>query len=761
MRILRCRSSKWITVLFICSITILGLAAGSQAHQTNTLSSSNGPSTTHAVQSAATSTSPFDYIVTVLTENNGYCDVMTTCGGSGTYMTSLAQSYSVVGQNGYTAVDHPSQPNYIALAGASTLGISGDGNCCGQLSDPNILDRIESSGRTWQAWAEDASGSGTCSFSPPRSADHFPFLEFSDITNNSTRCTHFQSTTSSSDTEFLASLSSTSPANYIWLTPNDNDNCHDTSIPTCDSYIAGLVPKILGSNLFKTQKAALFIVYDEGNGSYPSDWVYAAWAGPVVKTGYVGTGSYSHYSYAKTLETVWGMPSLTSNDAAASAMTEFFGASTPLSLSTSFTISGAPVITLPVTFASSTTGGKTPYSVTWNFGDGSVGSGVTAFHVFTAAQTFTVTETVTDSSTPTQTATSSQQVTVSTPAQLSASFTANPINPQTGTPVTFTATAAGGIRPYSYAWNFADGQTGTGQTTTHTYATAGSYTAVLNATDALNHGVTASNTITVSSTPAPDFTITAAPSSLTVQQGDYTTTTVTVSSMNSFSGTVSFTASADTGLNISLAQSSATISPGASQSLTVTIGVLPDISTGSYNAIITGTTMSLLRSTSLAVRVTLNHQPRLTVPGPMSVNPGSTIQFTVNATDPDPSLTLLLAVNNLPQGASFNPSTGLFTWTPSSSQSGTYTVTFTATDNGSPSMTTSQTATITINHSTPPPQQPATATCPLLCQVASIGTLSWVLIGVLGGITTVVALVYVSTRTRLANARRMKRQKQD
>src|SRR2546426_3664112 len=277
---------------------------------------------------AAGSSSAFDYVVTVLMENNGYCDVMTTCGGSGTYMTSLAQSHSVVSQTGYTAVDHPSEPNYIALIGASTLGISGDGNCCGQLSAPNIIDRVESSGRTWQAWAEDASGSGTCNFSPPRSADHFPFLEFSDITNSPARCANFQSTTSSGDSEFLNALNSASPANYIWLTPNDNDNCHDTSIPTCDTYVASLVPKILNTNLFKTQKAALFIVYDEGNGSYPSDWVYATWAGPVVKTGYVGTGSYSHYSYAKTLETVWGMPSLTSNDAGASAMTEFFGSCT-------------------------------------------------------------------------------------------------------------------------------------------------------------------------------------------------------------------------------------------------------------------------------------------------------------------------------------------------------------------------------------------------------------------------------------------------
>ncbi len=52
----------------------------------------------------------------------------------------------------------------------------------------------------------------------------------------------------------------------------------------------------------------------------------------------------------------------------------------------------------------------------------------------------------------------------------------------------------------SYAWNFGDGQTGSGMSVTHTYSAAGTYTARLTVTD--NRGATASATVTVTVTTA-------------------------------------------------------------------------------------------------------------------------------------------------------------------------------------------------------------------------------------------------------------------
>jgi hypothetical protein len=49
----------------------------------------------------------------------------------------------------------------------------------------------------------------------------------------------------------------------------------------------------------------------------------------------------------------------------------------------------------------------------------------------------------------------------------------------------------------------------------------------------------------------------------------------------------------------------------------------------------------------------------------------ATLAFTISATDPDGD-TLTYSASNLPQGASFDPSTRTFSWTPEDSQAGVY-----------------------------------------------------------------------------------------
>jgi phosphatidylinositol-3-phosphatase len=288
------------------------------------------------IHTAAGVSRAFDYLTVILMENNGLCDILTTTlggcpgTGAGAYMTNLASTYALATH--YTAITHPSEPNYLALMGGSTFGYTSDNNCCFMISSPNIVDRLESAGLTWQAFAEDATGSGTCRFTPPRVGDHYPFIDFSDM-NMASRCANFLTTTSPNDPEFINVLNGSNPPNFLWLTPNDQDNMHDSSVSVGDSYLASLVPQILNSSTFKTKNAALFIVFDEGSDSCPSspsgDCVYATWAGPVAKHALSSSTQYNHNSFLKTLETVWGLSSLTSNDSGASPMTEFFQANSP------------------------------------------------------------------------------------------------------------------------------------------------------------------------------------------------------------------------------------------------------------------------------------------------------------------------------------------------------------------------------------------------------------------------------------------------
>ncbi len=91
-----------------------------------------------------------------------------------------------------------------------------------------------------------------------------------------------------------------------------------------------------------------------------------------------------------------------------------------------------------------------------------------------------------------------------------------------------------------------------------------------------------------------------------------------------------------------------------------------------------------------------NQAPVLSVPGAQTVQPGQPLNFTVSATDADAGQTLTYAASNLPAGSSFTATTRQFSWTPTATQTGNYTVTFTVTDNGTPPLSDAKQVAITV-----------------------------------------------------------------
>jgi len=92
-------------------------------------------------------------------------------------------------------------------------------------------------------------------------------------------------------------------------------------------------------------------------------------------------------------------------------------------------------------------------------------------------------------------------------------------------------------------------------------------------------------------------------------------------------------------------------------------------------------------------------QPVLIVPGTIHVSQGEIIHFMVNLTDPDSAAdNVTLAASGLPNGASFDSSTGIFYWNVSSVQPGPYVITFTATSDGSPALQDSKIVTVHVDN---------------------------------------------------------------
>jgi len=287
----------------------------------------------------------FDNIVFIIMENEGLSDI---CGGNpppcsganAPYMSSLANSNTIA--DNYTGLSHNSVENYVALLGGNTTGIK---------YAKNLVDLLESAGLTWKGYMESQPDTSGCDVnnSYPYNNQHNPFIQFQDITNNTARCAKIARADPSgcvkTDCQLINDLNSPSPANFMWLTPNDCNNMHSSTVctngcttagsTTCivdgNNYLQNLVPNILNSTTFENTRAALFIAFDEGNGYCPSnqstkqDCVYTVFAGPQSKKGFVAvaTHSYNHYSFLKTVESNWGLTCLI-NDCSASVMSEFF-----------------------------------------------------------------------------------------------------------------------------------------------------------------------------------------------------------------------------------------------------------------------------------------------------------------------------------------------------------------------------------------------------------------------------------------------------
>jgi len=524
IRLRRHSAPRILVLTLFVTMLAMGIVTASQLSRL-----ASGQSTTTPQTGMATG-AYFDHTVIIIMEDHGIQDVCAQnpppCLGSNgdPYMASLANNYAIGSQ--YLGVNHFSQANYLALLGGDTFGCGNNG--CPPVSNPNLVDRLEAEGLTWKGYMENQNVASGCdnTYHEPYTLEHNPFVGFTDILNNPTRCSNIVLANPTgctvTDCSLVNDLNSASAPNFMWLTPNNCNNMHGftgicpTSIPMGDNYLKGLVPNILNSNTFTTQRAALFIVFDEGNGWCPlngssEDCVYAVWAGPLAKTGFATSNLYNHYSWTKTIETNWNLAGLTSNDANAKPMTEFFKSSTPpVLLSTSFTYSpSSPQVSQQVSFTASASGGTGPYSFSWAFGDGATGTGAAVYHTYSTTGSYNVVLTAKDSSPSQQTATSQQTITVTSPPpppSLTASFTESLSNSVVGQTVSFTGSASGGTAPYNYAWNFGDSSTGSGSSASHVYQTAGVYTVVLTVTDAAGHVASATNTVTVTLPLSASFT---------------------------------------------------------------------------------------------------------------------------------------------------------------------------------------------------------------------------------------------------------------
>eukprot|EP00294_Goniomonas_avonlea_P001810 CAMPEP_0114540946 /NCGR_PEP_ID=MMETSP0114-20121206/1043_1 /TAXON_ID=31324 /ORGANISM="Goniomonas sp, Strain m" /LENGTH=290 /DNA_ID=CAMNT_0001725151 /DNA_START=13 /DNA_END=885 /DNA_ORIENTATION=- len=212
------------------------------------------------------------------------------------------------GLENYYAITHPSQPNYISMTCGDYFGHNTDDNV--DLDVSNIADLLEAGGLTWKAYMESYPGGCNSEKSVGKYfRKHNPFMSYNNIRNNATRCANIVD-----DKQLDKDLESETLPQYMYLSPNIDDDGHDTSV----SYAGKWLDNFFATRLLKFPTGTLVVVtWDEDDHSEKNKVLTFLLDpnGSIFPAGTVDDTLYDHYSLLRTIEDNWNLGTLGRNDA--------------------------------------------------------------------------------------------------------------------------------------------------------------------------------------------------------------------------------------------------------------------------------------------------------------------------------------------------------------------------------------------------------------------------------------------------------------
>ncbi|MBI5122775.1 hypothetical protein HZA75_02840 [Candidatus Roizmanbacteria bacterium] len=200
-------------------------------------------------------------------------------------------------------------------------------------SKKHLVTQLHQKGLTWKSYQEGILGNDcpihTVGDYAPK---HNPMIFFQDVsgkppsTDNKYCKDHVRPLS-----ELKKDLETGNVPNYVFITPNLQNDMHDGTVKNADTWLSQMVPQIINSTTFK-KDGALFITWDEGleedksenkKGNNPIGMIILS---PFAKVGYTNNIAYSHASLLKTIQEIFQITSLLgfANDPQTQDLFDFF-----------------------------------------------------------------------------------------------------------------------------------------------------------------------------------------------------------------------------------------------------------------------------------------------------------------------------------------------------------------------------------------------------------------------------------------------------
>ena len=251
----------------------------------------------------------FAHIVILIFENKEYGTIIGNT--SMPNYNRYAQEYTLL--NAHYAVSHPSLPNYLALIGGDTFGITSDCIHC-YVDAQSLPDLIEASGRTWRSYQERMPSPCYLGDTLKYVQKHDPFIYFTPIRENTERCQKDVVPLTQLDKDLAAQAL----PDFVFITPDICNSAHDCPPSTSDTWLGTMVPKLQDYLDATAQPYWVILTWDEGQGDHSccglpekaGGRVPTVLISPQARRGFQDETPYTHYSILKTIAKSWGLPYL-------------------------------------------------------------------------------------------------------------------------------------------------------------------------------------------------------------------------------------------------------------------------------------------------------------------------------------------------------------------------------------------------------------------------------------------------------------------
>ncbi|WP_374971319.1 alkaline phosphatase family protein [Terrabacter sp. BE26] len=228
------------------------------------------------------------------------------------YTTGLGKQYAVA--TSYQAVTHPSLPNYLAMTGGSTFGITDDDPPSSHTTDqPSVFGQALSLGKTAKVYAEGMPGNCATEASGQYAVKHNPWAYY--LTERSS-CAKYDVPA----TELSKDVTNGRLPNAGMVVPDLCNDAHDCDLSVADQWLRTQVGTVMSGPDWRSGHLAVVVTADEDD-HHQNNLVLTAVAHPSVHG--VVTTPLTHYSLARLYSEVLGAKPLAEAATAPSMATAF------------------------------------------------------------------------------------------------------------------------------------------------------------------------------------------------------------------------------------------------------------------------------------------------------------------------------------------------------------------------------------------------------------------------------------------------------